>query len=246
MNGSESLGITRALHDPAHLEQIAHLDPRDPLVPEVFERDGVVVLDGVLTEREVARIERNVERYRKHMLAALPEDWVRRVGDDVVSGMYFMERVDPFFKGLGEDPVLRALVEVVTGARAHPMGVETFDKPAQVGSPALPHQDGVYFAETSTRIAHVWLPLDPTDAGNGAMWYWPGSHRGEILPHVPTDDPWLVQVDPDTVAMLPAPRLAALRPGSVIIHHDRIVHASPPNASPQSRRAVAIAWQLDL
>jgi hypothetical protein len=231
---------------PVDLDSVLHFDVHDPQLPAAYARDGVVIIDGALSAGEVDEISRNVERYRTHMLPGVPSDWVRYVGDGVVSGMYYMERVDPYFEGLSAHPGLQGIVEAVSGVQASPMGVETFDKPAELGSPALPHQDGVYFLGTPTRIAHIWLPLDPVGPANGAMWYWPGTHRHEIGRHVPTDDPWLVQLDPELVAQLPAPRIATLSPGSVILHHDRIVHASPPNTSEASRRALAIAWQLAL
>lgn len=228
------------------LERLAAISADAPDIAMWYARDGVVVVSDVLSRDWVDDIRRNVERYRRFMIASVPQDWVRREADGTVSGMYFMERVDPYFAELRANPHLTGLIERVTGLAATPMGVETFDKPAFVGSASLPHQDGIYFAETTTRIVHIWLPLDDVTAGNGGMRYWPGSHHAGIRTHVPTADPWLVQLSAEEVASLPPPKVAELPTGSVIVHHDRVVHASPENPSPFPRRAVAISWSLAL
>jgi hypothetical protein len=216
----------------------------DPGITGRYEADGVVAVRDVLSRAEVDELAHNVERYRRWVLPAVPADWVRREADGTVRGMYYVDQADPYFHAFGQRADLRALVEGVTGCRAEFTGLETFDKPARVGSPALPHQDGVYFEGTPTRLAHVWLPLEVAERANGAMLYWVGTHHNGLVEHAPTEDPYLRAIPDHVVAALPAPCVAELEPGSAVVHCDRIVHASPPNRSPQSRRAVVLAWTL--
>ncbi|MEU4745206.1 phytanoyl-CoA dioxygenase family protein [Actinosynnema sp. NPDC023658] len=233
----------RDLHDVRPAEPLPAADPA--LRPRYAEH-GFVTCSGLLSADEVAELDRNVERYRRHIAPRLPRaDWVNRGPDGVIRNMYFLERVDPFFAAYGERAGLLDLVALVTGREPRYLGAETFDKPARTGTPSLPHQDGIYFEGRTTRLVHIWIPLDTADATNGALLYWPGSHTQGLLEHRPIDgDPYLGAIPDETVAALGRPALAAVHPGDAVLHHDRVVHASNPNRSPAGRRAVALGYTV--
>ena len=211
----------------------------------VYEEQGVLLVADVLTPAEVDELARNVERYRRWMLQGVPEDWARYEADGTVRTMHYLDRVDPWFEQFGRREDLRLLVEQVTGASARFSSLETFDKPPLVGSPSLVHQDGVYFDGTEIEIFHMWIPIDSATAENGALLYWPGSHKEGLLPVEPVaSDPFLKTVAGDVVERLGAPVVAELEPGSAALHSALVVHSSPPNASPHPRRALAIAYKL--
>lgn len=219
------------------------LDRADPALERHFAENGVVLVRDALPLADVAELERHVERYRKWLLPAVPADWARYEPDGTVRGMYFMNRVDPWFAGFGEREDLADLARTVSGRAVKFDAIETFDKPARVGSSSLIHQDGIYFEGTDIRVLHIWIPLEEASYDNGAVQYWPGTHR-ELLPHEATGDPHLRAITADAAASLPDPLIAEVGPGSVSIHHDRVVHASPANTSGRPRRAVLVAWRL--
>jgi len=221
-------------------------DASAPNLAEAYETDGVVLVRDVLTAAEVSDVRRNVWRYAKWMLDAIPADWVRREPDGTLRGMYYLERVDPYFAELGNREDFRDLVDRTTGRRATFSSMETFHKPARVGSPSLVHQDGVYFAGTPVKLVHLWVALDDATANNGALKYWRGSHRGGVAPHTTVDDDeFFRQVTPEVLAGLPEPALAPLPAGSGSVHHDLILHGSDPNTSDQPRLAFAITYRLE-
>jgi phytanoyl-CoA hydroxylase len=230
--------------------ETAFLDvhPRSsPDLARIFGEQGVVLVGDVLTLEEAEELKGHVERYRRLALPAVPEDWVRYEPDGSVRGMYYLDRVDPFFESFGRRDDLRELVERVTGKRARFSSIDTFDKPATVGSPSLAHQDGIYFAETDVEIQNLWIPIDPSHVENGALQYWPGTHTCGYLPHVPApDDPYLKMLDPSVLEELGPPAVAELEPGGGAIHSELIVHASPPNLSTEPRRAMTVAYKLHL
>jgi phytanoyl-CoA hydroxylase len=210
-----------------------------------FDRDGVVLVRDIFSRSAIAKLERNVERYRRWLLAGVPQEWVRYERDGSVRGMYYLDRVDPFFRAFGEQEQLRELVERIGGVRALFSSVETFHKPAEVGSAARAHQDAIYFLGRPVRIIHIWIPLDAARAENGALRYWPGTHSQGLLPHEPVpEDPYLKVVPDAVVQRLGPPAVAELDPGSVSVHADRILHTSPPNNSLQQRRAVVVAFKV--
>ncbi|MFI7503309.1 phytanoyl-CoA dioxygenase family protein [Streptomyces sp. NPDC049687] len=210
-----------------------------------FERDGVVLVRDLLGPDEVAEVRRNIARYRKWLLPALPDDWQRREPDGTLRGMYFLERVDPYFAGFGEDERFCGLVERITGRSATFASIETFHKPALIGSPSLVHQDGVYYQGTDIVGVNMWIALDPATRANGALKYWPGSHRRGLRPHGGVaGDRYFQAMLPDAVEAMGPPVVAELPPGWAAFHHDMTVHGSDANTSGEARLALAATYTL--
>jgi hypothetical protein len=107
------------------------------------------------------------------------------------------------------------------------------------------HQDEAYWDVTKDYNAlGTWLPLDDVDTDNGCLWFVPGSHRGEVLPHMHGGDNPAVHVlkfrnSVDTSAGVPVP----LRAGGMSFHHARTHHYSGVNRTPRIRRAWANEFQ---
>jgi ectoine hydroxylase-related dioxygenase (phytanoyl-CoA dioxygenase family) len=90
----------------------------------------------------------------------------------------------------------------------------------------------------------AWVPLDDAVVENGCLWFLPGSHLGEVLPHRHVgDDPSihiLELVEPvDTSDAVAVPTKA----GGATFHHRRMLHHSEPNTTDADRRAYANEFQ---
>ena len=64
--------------------------------------------------------------------------------------------------------------------------VETFNKPARVGSGVPYHQDNAYFCQTPPDVLTVWIAIDAVTEANGPVTYIKGSHRLGMLPTKPS------------------------------------------------------------
>src|SRR5262249_30243446 len=188
---------------------------------------GFVVVDGLFSAAELREITKRIESYRRHVAPRHPrEDWVRREVDGSVGNMYSIEQVDPFFEDLGNQPKLLEMVARLTGRPMRFGSVESFDKPPFSGSPAIPHQDGIYFDGKEDRQVHIWLPLEAATRDNGAMIYWPGSQRQGLLDHYRIrGGEYLVAIPDELAVPLGPPLVALVEPMQAIIHGDRVVHA---------------------
>ncbi|HEY8284706.1 MAG TPA: phytanoyl-CoA dioxygenase family protein [Chloroflexota bacterium] len=97
------------------------------------------------------------------------------------------------------------------------------------------HQDnGVVLPEADeATILTVWLPLNEATIANGCLQVIPRSHRGELEPHCPTAKGAAI---PDVVVAdrraIPVP----MRPGSVLLMHQRTIHSSLDNTTPDQVR----------
>jgi ectoine hydroxylase-related dioxygenase (phytanoyl-CoA dioxygenase family) len=229
-------------HDKLAVHTKAHPDLR-----ATFDRDGVVLVRDLLTPEEVLELRQNIHRYEKWMLPAVPEDWSRRESDGSIRGMYYLERVDPFFETFTQRADLPLLVEQVTGHAATFASMETFHKQPKVGGPSKVHQDGFYYVGSEITGVNVWIALDDADEENAALKYWPGSHRRGLLPHGGVEgDPYFRALTEGQLEEFGAPAWAVLPSGSGAMHSDTIVHGSDPNRSDQPRLAVALTYTLDV
>jgi ectoine hydroxylase-related dioxygenase (phytanoyl-CoA dioxygenase family) len=138
-------------------------------------------------------------------------------------------------------PRLLAVVESVVGPEilSNPVQHIRMKLPAQARTAAssdglnakIPwHQDnGVVLPEADeATILTVWLPITEATLANGCLQVVPGSHRGELVPHCP--GPFGAEIPERLVEQdhaLPLP----LRPGSLLLMHQRTVHSSLENCT---------------
>jgi hypothetical protein len=92
------------------------------------------------------------------------------------------------------------------------------------------HQDnGVILPEADeASILTVWLPVTEATIENGCLQVIPGSHRGDLAAHCPTDKGAAIPdrlVDAAEAVPLP------MRPGSVLFMNQRTIHSSLDNVT---------------
>jgi ectoine hydroxylase-related dioxygenase (phytanoyl-CoA dioxygenase family) len=151
-------------------------------------------------------------------------------------------------------PALMALVRrpAILDAVACLIGPDLLCRSASVflkepGDPAYVawHQDAAYWNLEPDDVITAWISISESTLANGALEVIPGSHRDEILPHGPSNDPAnqlqhgqkiLATLDPGRVVRL------VLKTGAMSLHHVRIAHGSQPNRSTERRIGFAIRY----
>ncbi len=107
------------------------------------------------------------------------------------------------------------------------------------------HQDSTYWGLSKPDVVTAWVALSESNESNGAMQVVPGTHLLDQMPHRDTfsehnlltrGQEVAVDVDPSKAVSL------ELEPGEMSLHHVRIVHGSPPNASDKRRIGFAIRY----
>jgi ectoine hydroxylase-related dioxygenase (phytanoyl-CoA dioxygenase family) len=144
-----------------------HLTP-DQLAE--YERDGVVRLRAFLSADEVAAVRAELERFVREDLDALPADARTLEADGrTVRNLWRLEQHNAFVRALGERADLRALVAPLVRGEPVLAAVETFNKPALIGSGVPWHQDNAYFCQTPPDMLTVWIAIDPVTEANGRL-----------------------------------------------------------------------------
>ncbi len=210
-----------------------------------YERDGVVLLRGLLTPADVAEVRAELARYIRDDLAALPANAATREADGVtVRNLWRLELHNPKLGALADRPAVRALVAPLLHGEPVLAGVETFNKPARIGSGVPPHQDNAYFCQTPPDMLTVWIAIDPVTDANGPVCFLRGSHRQGVLPTKPSG------VRGNSIGLASPPVVppaeqfrALLDPGDATIHHCNTIHHSAPNRTDHPRLGLLFVFR---
>ncbi len=106
------------------------------------------------------------------------------------------------------------------------------------------HQDSAYFGLDPHDLVTVWVALTDSTPDNGCMRVIPGSHLGDARSHVETYHDKNLLARGQTIEELDETEAVdmALRAGEFSLHHERIVHGSPPNPSTGPRIGLALFY----
>ncbi len=212
---------------------------------EDFARDGVALVRGVLSAEEVAAIRSELDRYIREDLASKPADARTFEADETtVRNLWRLEVHNEFFRDFASREDLRSLIAPLVRGEPVLAGVETFNKPAGIGSGVPPHQDNAYFCQTPPDMLTVWIAIDAVTEANGPVTYVKGSHRLGPLPTKPSG----VRGNSIGLAEMPGTTegellVALLEPGDATIHHCDTIHYSAPNTTDHPRLGFLLVFR---
>jgi non-haem Fe2+, alpha-ketoglutarate-dependent halogenase len=107
------------------------------------------------------------------------------------------------------------------------------------------HQDSTYWGLSSPDVVTAWVALSPSTIANGAMRVIPGTHKLDQIAHKDTFGANNLLTRGQEVAVEVDERQAVsleLQPGQMSLHHVRLIHGSPPNATAERRIGFAIRY----
>jgi len=94
----------------------------------------------------------------------------------------------------------------------------------------------------------MWIPLQDTGTDGGCLWYMPGSHVRDILPHHNRTDIGVghqkdVDAEADLSLFDESQAVPMILPaGGIAIHHANTLHKADPNRSREPRRAYILSF----
>lgn len=210
-----------------------------------YERDGVALIRQFLSPDEVTAVRTELDRYIREDLATRPPDARTLEADEkTVRNLWRLEQHNEFFRRFGERADIRALVSPLVHGEPVLMGVETFNKPARIGSGVPYHQDNAYFCQSPPDMLTVWIAIDAVTEANGPVFFIQGSHLEGMQPTRPSG----VRGNSIGMAQPPATPLeqqfcALLAPGDATLHHCQTIHHSAPNTTEHSRLALLLVYR---
>ena len=143
--------------------------------------------------------------------------------------------VEPTLGAAVTAPRMTAILDQLVGPGARLIQDMALMKPPHRGAEKPWHQDNAYFDWTPLDgVIGVWIALDPATVENGCMQIVPGSHRAGPAPHYHARDCQLV----DEASRAARAEVVPLGPGGALFFSALLHHGTPPNRSPDRRRAL--------
>jgi len=210
-----------------------------------YERDGVIRVRGLFSPTEVLALRTELERYMREDLAQKPAD-ARTLEPDgkTVRNLWRIEVHHPAMLPMVEKPEIVALVSKLVHGEPLLVGVETFNKPARIGSGVPYHQDNAYFCQSPPDMLTIWIAMDAVTMANGPVYYVRGSHKHGMLPTKPSG------VKGNSIGLAEAPAVpleeqlcGLLEPGDALIHQCETIHHSAPNHSDFPRLGLLLVYR---
>ena len=223
--------------------KITHADSRQLL--EDYERDGVVLIRQFLTAEETTAVRAELERYIGEDLAAKPADAGTMEADGkTVRNLWRLEQHNAKLRALAEREDIRALITPLVHGEPVLAAVETFNKPARIGSGVPYHQDNAYFCQTPPDMLTVWIAIDAVTEANGPVFFVKGSQKLGALPTKPSGvrGNSIGMAEPSTVP-LEEQFCGLLAPGDATIHHCNTIHHSAPNTTEHARLGLLFVFR---
>ncbi len=219
--------------------------PDLPQIVADYENDGVVRIPQFLSADEVAAVRAELDRYIRDDLAAQPLDARTFEKDEkTVRNLWRLEKYNPWFLQLGEREDIKAFIAPLVHGEPLLVGVETFNKPARIGSGVPYHQDNAYFCQSPPDMLTVWIAIDAVTEANGPVFFVKGSHKGGMQPTRPSGvrGNSIGMAEPSSVP-LSEQFCGLLEPGDATIHQCETIHHSAPNTTDQSRLGLLLVFR---
>jgi phytanoyl-CoA hydroxylase len=216
-----------------------------PEIIQNYEQDGFVRLRGLFEQQQVQQIRDELQRYIQKVVPTVPPaDRTFEADGKTVRNLWRIDQHDAFFRSLADSHDLRRLIGGLVHGEPVLMAIETFNKPAKIGSAVPSHQDNAYFCQSPNDVLTVWIALDAATLENGPIYYLKGSHKLGTLPHKPSG----VAGNSMGIVNPPAPDPAnefcgTLEPGDALIHNCLTIHWSAPNKSDRSRCGLLMVFR---
>ena len=216
-------------------------------IKQEFEIDGYAAIYSFFEEDKIQEIKNELDRYINIIAPTLPNHHVfyeDKEDKSTIKNLQQMFTYDDYFKQLIEESKIQELASSILGEKAIAKNLQYFNKPAGVGKPTPPHQDGYYFMLKKHNAVTCWLALEKVDEENGCIHYVKGSHlHEEYRPHGRSEILGFSQgltdcgTENDKLTNVSFPGEA----GTFLIHNAKSIHWAEGNKS-QTRTRKALGF----
>lgn len=234
--------------------------PLDEAQVARYERDGFLVLPGLLDGGEVAALRASLDELRRDARGGIDEGVVRERGQSgEVRSVFAVHRRDDALGAIARHPMLAGAARQILGDEIYVHQSRVNFKPALVGGAFSWHSDfETWHAEDGMprmRALSVSVLLDDNHPWNGPLMLIPGSHRTFVSCPTPTPpDHHRASLVDQEVGTPSAEALRALYDeaerielalgpeGTVVLFDCNTMHASASNLSPLPRSNVFLVY----
>lgn len=226
-----------------------------PLDPHAFSADyrqqfqelGYARIPSFINADEVALIHENLQRLISEVVPHLPDTEVfyeDKADKTSIKQIIRLYQHDDFFEQLCLKSRFFDLAEFLLGRPAVGRNMQYFNKPAKIGKPTPPHQDGYYWNIAPMEGMTMWLALEDVDEENGCVRYINGSHKRGVRNHGKTGTLGFSQGITDYGDEDRAAEVCMIaKPGDLLVHDALAIHRADGNQSQtRTRKALGLIY----
>lgn len=209
-----------------------------------FERDGFVVLEGVLGRDALREVTAEIDAWERRVdqfLRTRPDGRLHIAEAGAITFSVHLATRSARLRALAADPTLVGVCADLAGP-----DVNLYWDQAVYKKPEKPrrfpwHQDNGYTYVEPQQYLTCWIALTDATVGNGCPWIAPGLHRLGTLRHR-----WVDPLGWECFAEPPVAPVAAPAPaGSVVVFSSLTPHRTGPNTSDDVRKAYIVQYAPD-
>lgn len=222
-----------------------------PSIVEAYQRDGVVVLRGLVTSATIADLARGVEAN-----LAAPGPWANEYTPQGTTGRFFddyvnWQRIEDFARHATTGPVPAAARELMGCTTARLFHEHVLVKEAETREVTPWHHDDPYYGVDGMDNVSIWIPLDPIPE-SVALRFIPGSHRWNrrFIPRRFADQSAYVDAAHDFEHLPPPEQLdgsaivtTPVELGDAVAFHYRTLHSAPGTLGTAVTRRRAVSFR---
>lgn len=209
---------------------------------ESYEKNGYLVLDGVLPVEVLKDIHSEIARFEDEARGmSLSNDRLEledghSADDPRVRRIRLPHTISDVVRNLMYSDHILAPARDLIGPDLRLHTTKLNMKSPHNGAAIEWHQDYAFYPHTNDDIMAIGVIIDAMQSENGPLMVYPGSHRGPVYDHH-VDGVFAGGFIPEEVGLNRSDAVALMGPaGSISIHHGRMVHGSAQNTSEHSRR----------
>jgi len=213
-----------------------------------FSNDGYACFPKFVAGDELSGLQSHVQRFISEIAPQIAAEQVfyeDKQDPTTLKQIQHMGDHDQWFHTLLTASRFRQLAEEILDGPVVPKNLQYFNKPAGVGQPTPPHQDGYYFMLDPCEAVTMWLALDEVDEENGCVRYVKASHRWGMRDHARTQTLGFSQgiVGYPTAADREQEIAIPASPGDLLVHDALTIHRADGNRSAtRSRRSLGFVY----
>lgn len=218
-----------------------------PQLREQYENEGYFVLDGALSDEQLAVLRSNAQYAIDQADAQMDAAGVDRLGINVRGKRYFpamMSNERPELRGFLFSDTMADICRAILGPEAYLFGEQYVIKAGDAGSAFAWHQDSGYVHEDHQPYLTCWIALDDITEDNGPVYLLPYSRSGirsyvkhQRDPQV-NDKVCYFGADPGIPVLVPA--------GSMACFSSVVIHRSGANRTDRLRRAYVAQYSREV
>ena len=134
-----------------------------------YARDGVIRLREFFDTELVSEIRGEIERYIREVLPLQETpDCTFEADDSTIRNLWRLEKHSDYFRRFAGRQEVRQIVRKLVQGDPVLVAVETFNKPAHIGSSVPYHQDNAYFCQSPPDVLTIWIAIDPVTVADSA------------------------------------------------------------------------------